>query len=173
MDYTKLVAVTGLPGLYELISSKTDGAIVRSLDDKTTRFISGRVHNFSHLESIEVFTQRENVNLAEVFHAMEKSKEKFPDEKDAGAVRKYFQAVFPDMDFEKVYDSDRKKMLKWFEVLKNNNIEIKLPEPAAEEVKEEPVTEEKPAKKTEKKKEEAKKPAEEKSVKKKTTPKKK
>jgi len=67
MDYSKLVAVTGLPGLFELINSKTDGAIVRSLDDRTTRFVSSRVHQFSHLESIEVYTVRDNVNLVDVF----------------------------------------------------------------------------------------------------------
>lgn len=177
MEYSKLVAVSALPGLYELISSKPDGAIVRSLDDKSTRFISGRVHHFSHLESIELFTHHDNANLAEVFIAMEKASEKLPDEKDTAAVRKYFLKVFPDMDFEKVYDSDRKKMLKWFEVLKKNNIEIKLPEPVAEplaeEVKKEAPEEEKPAKKPEKKKEESKKSTEEKSVKKKSSPKKK
>jgi hypothetical protein len=72
MEYSKLVAVTGLPGLFELISSRGDGAVVRSLDDNKTQFISGRVHNFSHLESIEVYTQRDNVNLVDVFNAMEK-----------------------------------------------------------------------------------------------------
>ena len=49
MEYSKLVSVTGLGGLFELVASKTDGAIVRSLDDKSTRFVSSRVHNFSHL----------------------------------------------------------------------------------------------------------------------------
>ncbi len=58
MEYNKIVAVTGLPGLYELLTSKTDGAIVRSLDDKSTKFVASRVHNFSHLESIEVFTKK-------------------------------------------------------------------------------------------------------------------
>ena len=56
MDYNKIVSVTGLAGLYELISSKSDGAVVRSLEDNSTKFVSTRVHNFSHLESIEVFT---------------------------------------------------------------------------------------------------------------------
>ena len=83
MDYSKLVSVTGLPGLYELIASKNDGAIVRSLDDKSTRFVSSRVHNFSHLESIEVYTEGDNVNLADVFHSMQNSGEALPDEKDA------------------------------------------------------------------------------------------
>jgi hypothetical protein len=67
MEYGKVIAVTGLPGLFELLSSKSDGAIVRSLEDKSTKFVSSRVHNFSHLESIEVFTVRENVNLVDIF----------------------------------------------------------------------------------------------------------
>ena len=133
MEYSKLVAVTGLPGLFELINSKTDGAIVRSLDYKTSRFISSRIHNFSQLESIEIYTVRENVNLVEVLNAMAKSTEKLPDEKDAGAVKKYFQKVYPDMDFERVYASDMKKMVKWLEVLKKNNVEIKLSESLEEE----------------------------------------
>lgn len=66
MEYSKIIAVTGLPGLQELISSKNDGAIVRSLEDKSTKFVSSRVHNFSHLESIEVYTVSDNVNLVDL-----------------------------------------------------------------------------------------------------------
>jgi hypothetical protein len=129
MEYNKIIAVTGLPGLYELLSSKSDGAIVRSLDDKSTRFVSSRVHNFSHLESIEVYTVRDNVNLVDVLKAMEASTEKLPDEKDNAALKAYFGKVYPDLDFDRVYGSDLKKMVKWFNVLRSNNIEIKLSEP--------------------------------------------
>lgn len=168
MEYSKIISVTGLPGLYELITSKGEGAVVRSLDDKTTRFASSRIHNFSHLESIEVFTTGENVNLVEVFNAMEKKGGSLPDSKDNAGIKKYFEKVYPDIDFERVYNSDLKKMIKWFEVLKKNNIEIKLsePEPEAEpEVVEETETKKekpvkKPAKKTAvKKKEKESKPA--------------
>jgi len=154
MEYGKIIAVTGLPGLFELISSKNDGAIVRSLEDKSTKFVSSRVHNFSHLESIEVFTVRDNVNLVDVFQAMEKEGGSIPDGKDTAALRKFFEKVYPDLDFERVYTSDLKKMVKWFEVLKANNIEIKLtereeapePEEEAEAQPEAPVqAEEKPA----------------------------
>ena len=133
MEYSKIVSVTGLPGLYELINTKTDGAIVRSLDDKSTKFASSRIHNFSHLESIEVFTTADNVNLAEVFQAMEKAAGSLPDSKDNGAVKKYFEKVYPDIDFDRVYSSDLKKMIKWFDVLKKNNVDIKLTEPEPEE----------------------------------------
>jgi hypothetical protein len=142
MEYSNIVSVTGLPGLHELISTKTDGAVVRSLADQTSRFISNRIHRFSHLESIEVFTKGDNVNLVEVFNAIEKSNEFFPDEKDQDTVKKYFQKVYPDMDFEKVYKSDMKKMIKWFDELKKNNIEIKLSEPVEEQAVEETVEEE-------------------------------
>jgi len=145
MEYNKIIAVTGLPGLYELISSKSDGAIVRSLDDKTTRFVSSRIHNFSHLESIEVYTVRDNVNLVDILKAMEAGAEKLPDEKDGGDLKAYFTKVYPDLDFGRVYSSDLKKMVKWYSVLKANNIEIKLSEPEEEEVAEEAEVEEAPA----------------------------
>ena len=158
MEYNKVIAVTGLPGLYELLSSKSDGAIVRALDDKTTRFVSSRIHNFSHLESIEVYTIRDNVNLVDILKAMETSAEKLPDEKDNASLKGYFGKVFPDLDFDRVYSSDLKKMVKWFTVLKANNIEIKLSEAApedAEEVVEEVVAEEKAAPAPKKKAEKA------------------
>jgi len=153
MDYSKLVAVTGLPGLYELINSKNDGAIVRSLEDNSTKFASSRIHNFSHLESIEVYTVRDNVNLVDVFHAMEKAGGTVPDGKDTAALKKYFEATYPELDFERVYASDLKKMVKWFDVLKKNNVEIKLSELPEEEEPVEEVEEEKPVKKAPAKKE--------------------
>jgi len=128
MEYSKIVSVTGLPGLYELINTKSDGAVVRSLDDKSTKFASARIHNFSHLESIEVYTVGDNVNLTEVFQAMEKAGSETPNAKDDTSIKKYFEKVYPDIDFARVYNSDLKKMIKWYEALKKHNIEIKISE---------------------------------------------
>lgn len=137
MQYNKIIAVSGLPGLFELLSSKNDGAVVRSLDDKSAKFVSSRIHDFSHLEAIEIYTVKDNVNLADVFLAMQDSKTAMPDAKDNVEVKKYFEKIFPDMDFERVYVSDMKKMVKWYEVLKSNKIEIKLTEAPKEEEQEE------------------------------------
>lgn len=127
MSYNKIVSVTGLGGLYELVSSKADGGIVRSLEDKSAKFVSNRIHSFSHLESIEIFTVTDNVNLVDVFKAMQASKVAKPDGKaDTKAVKAYFEKVYPDMDFERVYASDMKKMVKWYEILEKAGIEIKL-----------------------------------------------
>ena len=123
MEYKKIVAITGMNGLYELLNSKTDGAIVRSLDDNSTRFVSSRMHNFSHLESIEVYTAQNNVNLAEIFKAMEQSSEPVPDLKSNAGVVGYFKTVYPDLDFDRVYASDMKKMIKWFAAL-NTKVEF-------------------------------------------------
>lgn len=161
MEYSKLISVTGLGGLFELMASKTDGAIVKSLDDKSTKFVSSRQHSFSHLESIEVYTVRDNVNLVDVFTAMGASSETLPSEKDPAAVKGYFTKVFPDLDFDRVYASDMKKMVRWFDILKKNDVEIKLREEVAEDeleetetVAEEAVKEEKPAEKKAAKKKE-------------------
>ncbi len=126
MEYNKLISVTGFSGLFELVSSKTDGAIVKSLDDNTTKFVSSRMHQFSHLETIEVYTTEDNVNLIEIFKAMEAAGTALPAEKDNKAVKTYFGEVYPNMDFERVYSSDMKKMVRWFGVIKKHDIELKL-----------------------------------------------
>ncbi len=133
MEYKRIVAVTSLPGLFEVVTSKSDGALVRSLEDQTTKFVSSRVHNLSHLESIEIYTNRDNVNLVDVFDAMKASNDALPDVKDNKALKGYFEKVYSEIDFERVYASDLKKMVKWYEILQKNNIEIKLSETAVEE----------------------------------------
>lgn len=163
MQYREIVAVTGLGGLFQLLASKQDGAIVRSLEDKSTRFVSSRVHNFTPLESIEVFTTGENVNLVEVFKAMQEKEDGFPltdARADNNAIKAYFRNVFPEFDEERVYVSDMKKMVKWYGILKTNDLlkfdeilaegEAEAATPAAEAAPEETPAvqeEEKPAKK--------------------------
>lgn len=121
-----MVSITGFSGLFELLSSKTDGAIVKSLEDQSTKFVSSRIHQFSHLESIEVYTTDENVNLVEVFQAIKTANKGLPSEKDDKAIKAYFKEVYPTMDFERVYTSDMKKMIKWYNAISKHGIEIKL-----------------------------------------------
>lgn len=123
MEYSKLIAVTGLSGLFELVSSKNDGAIVRGLQEKNVQFVSSRKHQFSHLESIEVYTHGENVNLVDVFQAMKAAGKALPDAKNAAAIKAYFEDVYPAMDFDRVYGSDMKKMVKWYALLTEAGID--------------------------------------------------
>ncbi len=139
MEYGKIISITGMGGLFELVGSKKDGAIVKSLEDNSVKFVSSRIHNFSHLESIEVYTVRDNANLVDLLKAIDASGKSLPNEKDAAAVKSFFEDVYPDMDFERVYASDMKKMVKWYSVLKANDVEFVLSEPEEEEEEEDAV----------------------------------
>jgi hypothetical protein len=109
-----------------LLSSKSDGAVLRSLEDNSTKFVSTRQHNFSHLESIEVYTTKDNTNPAEIFSAMKENTEEVPEANaDGKALKAYFEKVYPDLDFDRVYASDMKKMVKWFGTIEKNKIDFK------------------------------------------------
>ena len=99
MQYREIVAVTGLSGLYQLLTTKSDGAVVRSVADKTTKFISARKHNVTPLDSIEVYTTGENVRLDTVFVKMLEKEAEIPlaDVKTADnkAIKAYFKGIFP------------------------------------------------------------------------------
>lgn len=122
MEYRHVVAVTGLGGLYALVSTKNDGAIVRSLADNSIKFISSRLHQITPLESIEIYTTEDkNVRLHEVF---EKIKEDDAEvlamlsKKDDKAARALFGKILPNFDSDRVYTSDIKKVYKWYSILK-------------------------------------------------------
>lgn len=125
MEYRQIVAVTGLSGLYQLMSTKSDGAIVRSLADKSVKFVSARIHHITPLESIEIYTTGDNVRLHTV---LEKIKEDdaqvavLNSKKDDKAAKAFFRTILPDFDEERVYSSDIRKVLKWYDILKANDL---------------------------------------------------
>lgn len=167
MEYREIVAVTGIGGLFQLLTTKSDGAIVRNLTDKSTKFIPARVHNVTPIESIEIYTIDENVRLHKVLQAIKDSEATTPliDAKkaDNNTIKTYFKTVFPILDEERVYVSDMKKILKWYELLKANDLlrfdayeqteqQDVAEEVVPEEVSQETAAPEKPAKKAKAKK---------------------
>ncbi len=126
MKFNELVAISGLSGLYQLVSTKSDGAIVRSLDDKTTKFVAARAHNVTPLDSIEVFTQEDNIRLWDVFQVFKEnvSKVNLSDaaKMDNNKIKDAFGILFPQYDRDRVYTSDMKKMIKWYGILESYNL---------------------------------------------------
>lgn len=126
MEYRQIVAVTGLGGLYQLMSTKNDGAIVRSLSDKSVKFVSARIHHITPLESIEIYTTGDNVRLHEVLDKVKVKEEGLKNlnlsKADNTAIRAYFRTILPEFDEERVYVSDIKKVLKWYDILKANDL---------------------------------------------------
>lgn len=134
MEYEKIIAVTGKPGLFELLSTRADGAVIRSLEDNSTKFAASRQHQITPLDTIEVYTQRENVSLREIFVAMKESEEKVPESNaDPKTMKSYFEKVYPDMDFDRVFNSDIKKMVRWFHILTDKEIDFSVSQEETEE----------------------------------------
>lgn len=121
MNFSDLVSISGLSGLYKLVGTKADGAIVKNFDDDKTLFVSARKHEVTPLDSIEVYTQTDNVPLREVFQTFTKNVgavDKVAVHKDGNKViQETFGKLFPDYDKSRVYASDMKKMLKWYGIL--------------------------------------------------------
>src|SRR5690606_13004122 len=126
MEYRQIVSVTGLGGLYQLISTKNDGAILRSLVDQSVKFVSARIHQITPLESIEIYTYNENVRLHEVLEAISKNDEAYEKlaiaKADNNTLRSFFREALPTFDEDRVYVSDIRKILKWYSILKANNL---------------------------------------------------
>jgi hypothetical protein len=120
MDLTKILAISGKPGLFKMLSQTKSGFVVESLTDGK-RFQVFPHERVSSLEEISIFTTGEDdIPLKDVFR---KLFEKFegkpgPDPKaDDGAVKKMFEETIPDYDTEKVYVSDMKKAFTWYNML--------------------------------------------------------
>jgi len=124
MKYRHIVSITGLGGLFQLLSTKNNGAFVKSLDDHSNKFISSRTHQVTPLESIEIYTQGDNIYLHEVFEKLKSVDEKIPglDFKNNKAIVDLFAEAVPEFDRERVYVSDIKKMFKWYLLLKKNDL---------------------------------------------------
>lgn len=143
MKYNELVAISGLSGLYQLLSTKSDGAIVKNLDDNTTKFVAARSHNVTPLDSIEVFTMGENVRLFEVFQSFKLHEAEVENmdvsKADNKTISKTFATLFPEYDKDRVYVSDMKKMIKWFGILNRMDLLTVEAPAAADEVSTEEV----------------------------------
>ncbi|MFI5134523.1 MAG: DUF5606 domain-containing protein [Chitinophagales bacterium] len=143
MEFKDVITISGMPGLYELVNSKSDGIIVKSLEDGKSQFIPSRLHGVSSLDTISVYLKNEETtDLKSVLQDMKKKETEIPlpdGKSDSKKLQDYFKKIVPEYDEEKVHHSDMKKMVKWYGILKAHNL---IPE---EEAKTETAAEEKNA----------------------------
>jgi len=167
MDLTKIISISGKPGLFKLISQAKGGFIVEDLDKGKKTSISAH-NNVSLLENVAIYGVSEEFPLKEVFtriYNKENGGAAINHKESGASLRKYIEEVLPEYDESRVYDSDLKKLFQWYNILQAKG--LVTPEPEVEEapeaVAEEATAEEKPkkAKKAAPKKEEGeeKKPA--------------
>ena len=115
----KILSISGKPGLHKFVSQSKNMIIVESLMDGK-RFPAYSHERVISLGDISIYTQTEEVPLAEVFEKikLKTNAEKAICEKSSEAdLRAYFEEILPDYDKSRVYKSDVKKVIQWYNIL--------------------------------------------------------
>ena len=120
MNLQGIVAVSGKPGLWKALAQNKTGYILESLDAQKTKMVANlSTAKLAALNEITLFGLDEDIKLLDVFERM-KSAAAVPDVKaDGNKLRNFFREVAPDHDEEKVYASDMKKVITWYNILKD------------------------------------------------------
>ena len=137
MEFNKIIAVTGKPGLFQVISQSKSAVIVSTLTDDKRIAISA-TQNVSLLENIAIYTYEEDIPLLKVFKAMfEKTacKEAISHKESGKKLEAFFAEVLPDYDAERVYTSNIKKVIQWFNLLVKAGMDFSKIETPTEENK--------------------------------------
>lgn len=139
MDLSKIIAITGKPGLYKVLGQSGQGLLVESLMDGK-RMPTYSSQQVSSLAEISIYGKEADKPLKEIFESILKvengGKPSVDVNADKSAIRDYFSDIYPDYAADRVYDSDIRKVLKWYVALLEKNlliIEEETPSEAAVE----------------------------------------
>ena len=137
MDLKEIVAVSGMGGLFKVAARRNDGLIVQSFEEDHAKFVSNRVHIFTPLDGITLYTIEDNIELSKVLMEMKKQEATNPPVEGKASNQEhkdYFRMIVADFDDERVYVSDIKKVIKWFHLLNGKGLIVETPaEPVAAE----------------------------------------
>lgn len=143
MSLEKVLAISGKPGLYALKLQTRTGFVAESLLDGK-KITVGLRSNVSLLSEISVYTYDGEVRLSEVFRAIAEKEDNGPaisHKEDNAKLESYFREVLPEFDEDRVYASDIKKILNWYNMLQANGL-VSKDAPASEATEESPAAEE-------------------------------
>jgi hypothetical protein len=119
------MSISGLPGLYKMLANRPNGLIVEDIDTKKKRFCSVRKHQFTPLGSVSIYTLMDTVPLKDVFISMRDKLEEHPlpdNSADNEALSSFFSIIVKDYDPERVYPSDIKKIIRWYQFMVEKGI---------------------------------------------------
>jgi hypothetical protein len=129
MKFNKIIAVTGKPGLFQVISQSKSAIIVSSLTDDKRIAISAT-------QNIAIYTYEEDIPLLKVFKTMfEKTegKEAVSHKESGKKLEAFFTEILPDYDAERVYTSNIKKVIQWFNLLVKSGMDFSKIEATTED----------------------------------------
>ncbi|RUT79217.1 DUF5606 family protein [Ancylomarina longa] len=119
-----ILAISGYPGLFKMVSNSKNAIIVESLIDKK-RMPAYASSKISALEDIAIFTDEGDVPLTDVFVSIKEKEngEKAISHKASGNdLKAYMGAILPNYDEDRVYVSDMKKIFQWYNLLQENGL---------------------------------------------------
>ena len=125
MTLDKVLSISGRPGLFKLVTQTRNGFIAESLIDKK-RLSVNMQHNVSILSEIAIYTLSEELPLKDVFNKI-KTKENgkktsISHKESKDKLEEYFFEILPDYDEDRVYASDIKKIIRWYNLLEKHNM---------------------------------------------------
>ncbi|MDB2606383.1 DUF5606 domain-containing protein [Zobellia sp.] len=125
MSLDKILSIGGKPGLYKLVTQTRTGFVAESLIDQK-RITVGMRSNVSILSEIAIYTLDEELPLRDVFLKIQEKEEggktSVPHKADKLKLEEYFFEILPNYDEDRVYASDIKKVIQWYNILHENNI---------------------------------------------------
>lgn len=124
MKLKDILAISGKGGLYKFVSQGRNGIIVESYDDKKRTVVHSSA-KVSALEDIAIFTDEEEVPLADVLKMLyekENGKETISHKSSPDELKSILQDILPDYDKERVYVSDIKKLVQWYNLLLKHDL---------------------------------------------------
>jgi hypothetical protein len=148
MNLDKILAISGKPGLYVLKVQTRTGFVAESLTDGKKITVNLK-SNVSLLSEISIYTYEGEKPLTEVMQniAVKENKgQAISHKEDNAKLIAYFKEILPEYDEERVYPSDIKKVLNWYNTLQAKGLVTDLAPAPAETAEEAPVAEEKPKK---------------------------
>ncbi|MBS7253149.1 DUF5606 family protein [Flavobacterium branchiicola] len=148
MNLDKILAISGKPGLYVLKVQTRTGFVAESLLDGKKITVNLK-SNVSLLSEISIYTYEGEKPLTEVMQKIATKENKgqaISHKEDNATLNAYFKEILPDYDEERVYPSDIKKVLNWYNTLQAKGLVTDLAPAPVEAAEEAPVAEEKPKK---------------------------
>jgi len=124
MEFSKILSILGRPVLYKVISQAKNAVIVESLIDQK-RFPVFEHEKISSMEEIRVFSAGDDIPLTDVFKTMHdklQEKEAIDPKSDNKLLKDFFLEMVPDYDQNRVYVSDIKKILNWYNLLLKSDL---------------------------------------------------
>jgi hypothetical protein len=122
MTLQEIATVSGKGGLFKVLAPTKSGVILESLDETKTKLVATTNHKLSLLHEISIYTTTKEgtVQLADV---LKKIKQEYGSDlgvdanSDGTELKAFVKSVIPDFDESRVYTSDMKKLVKWYEIL--------------------------------------------------------